>query len=129
TRSAVAVCIDEASNREIEIVRQVVSCGRAARSAMKLRVRQPLATIELFHRESDVIAKHEATIRDELNVKAVQIVAADKIEQFVHYEVKPDFRKLGPKYGPLAPKIKHALTKHPNPDEIVRQLEKDGVYH
>lgn len=129
TRADVAARVDDACNREIEIVRQVVSCGRAARSAMKLRVRQPLATIELFHREADVIAKHEETIQNELNVKTLQYVPADKIDQYVHYDVKPDFKLIGPKYGPLAPKIKKALVGHPNPDEIVKQLEKDGVYH
>lgn len=129
TRTGVASQVDESCNREIEIVRQVVSCGRAARSAMKLRVRQPLATIELFHREADVIVKHQETILSELNVKAVELVQADKIDQYVHYDVKPDFKRIGPKYGPLAPKIRNALVKHPNPDEIVKQLEKDGVYH
>ncbi|MCB9852515.1 MAG: isoleucine--tRNA ligase [Phycisphaerales bacterium] len=129
TRADVAARVDQACNREIEIVRQVVSCGRAARSAIKVRVRQPLATIELFHREADVIAKHEDTIKNELNVKAVRHVPADKIDQYVHYDVKPDFKLIGPKYGPLAPKIRNALVKHPNPDEIVKQLERDGAYH
>ncbi|HPF41733.1 MAG TPA: isoleucine--tRNA ligase [Phycisphaerae bacterium] len=129
TRAEVAARVDEACNREIEMVRQVVSCGRAARSAIKVRVRQPLATLELFHREADVIGRHAETIRNELNVKAIENVPSDKIDQYVHYEVKPDFKLIGPKYGPLAPKIKKALTGHPNPDEIVKQLEKDGVYH
>jgi isoleucyl-tRNA synthetase len=129
TREAAVKAIDATCNREIEMVRQVVSCGRAARSALKLRVRQPLAAIELFHREADVIVKHQDTIKDELNVKRLDVVDAVKIDQYVHYEVKPDFKKLGPKYGPLAPKIKKALASHPNPDEIVKQLETDAVYH
>jgi len=129
TRDAAVAAIDTACNREIELVRQVVSCGRAARSALKLRVRQPLAAIDLFHREPDVIAKHADTINDELNVKRLDLVAADRIDQYVHYEVKPDFKKIGPKYGPLAPKIKQALAGHPNPEEIVKQLENAGAYH
>ncbi len=129
TRADVVARIDETVNNEVEIVRQAVSCGRAARSAAKMRVRQPLATIELFHREAEVIERYADTITDELNVKSIQYVDNDKIDQYVHYEVKPDFKLLGPKYGKLAPKIKKSLASHPNPDEIIKQLEKDGVYH
>jgi len=129
TREAVVARIDETVNNEVEIVRQAVSCGRAARSAAKMRVRQPLATIELFHREAEVIERYADTITDELNVKKIEYVDNDKIDQYVHYEVKPDFKLLGPKYGKLAPKIKKSLASHPNPDEIIKQLEKDGVYH
>jgi len=57
-------------------VRQLVSCGRAARSAAKLRVRQPLAAIELYHRRADVVKKHEEVVRDELNVKRIDYVTS-----------------------------------------------------
>ena len=120
--------IDAGLNQEIDLVRQLVSCGRAARSASKLRVRQPLAAIELFHRGSDVIRKYDDIIKDELNVKRIDHVSNVEIDKYVHYEVKPDFKVIGPKHGPLAPKIKGVLAKHPNPDEIVRQLEQEGVY-
>ncbi len=127
-RDAVAARVNEPLNREIELVRQLVSSGRAARSAAKLRVRQPLATIELCHRQADVIGRYEDIIRDELNVKRVEYVSGAKIDQYVHYEVKPNFQIIGPKHGPLAPTIKAALAKHPNPDEIARKIEQDGAY-
>ncbi len=120
--------VDAALNEEISLVRQVVSCGRAARSAAKLRTRQPLAAIELFHRRSDVLLKHEDIIKAELNVKRIDHVGNAEIDKCVHYEVKPDFKILGPKHGPLAPKIKAALAKHPDVDGLVKQLEKDGSY-
>ncbi len=129
TRAAVEAGMDAVLNEEIEMVRQLVSCGRAARSAAKLRVRQPLGAVELFHRRADVIRRYEAIIRDELNVKKIEFVTGAEIDKYVHYEVKPNFQIIGPKHGPLAPKIKAALAKHPTPDEIVRQIETDGVYH
>jgi isoleucyl-tRNA synthetase len=128
TREAVRERVDADLNEVIELIRQVVSCGRAARSASRLRVRQPLGVMEIFHRRQDVIRQHETLIMDELNVKRIEFVSAGDIDQYVHYEVKPDFRKLGPKFGPLAPKIKQALAKHPNVDAIVKQLEQDGAY-
>ena len=120
--------IDAALNDEVKLIRQLVSCGRAARSAAKLRVRQPLAAIELYHRQAEVVRKYEDIIKDELNVKRIDHVAGTEIDKYVHYEVKPDFKKIGPKHGPLAPKIKAALAKHPNVDGIVKQLEKEGSY-
>lgn len=120
--------VDEGLNEEIELVRQLVSCGRAARSTSKFRVRQPLGAIELFHKQADVIRKYEDIISDELNVKRIDYVSGVEIDKYVHYDVKPDFKVIGPKHGPLAPKIKAALVKHPNPDEIIRQLEQEGVY-
>ncbi|RIK68896.1 MAG: isoleucine--tRNA ligase [Planctomycetota bacterium] len=127
-RAAVEARIDKALNEEIERVRQVVSCGRAARAATKLRVRQPLSRMELFHRRADLIRKHEELIRDELNVKKIEFVTSAAIDQYVHYEIKPDFKKIGPRFGPLAPKIKAALAAHPNVDAIVKQLEQSGSY-
>ena len=129
TRAGVESGIDSLLNEAIEMVRQLVSCGRAARSAAKLRVRQPLGAVELFHRRADVIRRYEAIIRDELNVKNIEFVSGAEIDKYVHYEVKPNFQIIGPKHGPLAPKIKAALAKHPTPDEIVRQIETEGVYH
>jgi isoleucyl-tRNA synthetase len=128
TRGDVERRIDRALNDEIEHVRQVVSCGRAARAATKLRVRQPLARMEVYHRQATAIRKYESVIKDELNVKRIDWVEREQVDQYVNYELKPDFKKLGPKFGPQAPKIKAALAKHPNATEIIRQLSETGSY-
>ncbi len=114
-------------NVEVDRVRRLVSCGRAARSASKIRVRQPLAAIELFHKEPDVVLKHEDIIRDELNIKRIEYVSSGDIDQYVHYEVKPDFKKIGPKHGPLAPRIKAALARHKDIESLVKSLEQSGT--
>ena len=118
--------IDRDLNASVEEVRQLVSCGRAARSAAKIRVRQPLARIELHHRKADVIKRYEDIIRDELNVKRIEYVESSDIDDIVQYELKLDFRKIGPKHGSLAPKIKAALAKHKDIQSLVKSLEQDG---
>ncbi|HKQ47406.1 MAG TPA: isoleucine--tRNA ligase [Phycisphaerae bacterium] len=128
TKADVARAVDPALNDEIEQVRQIVSCGRAARAATKLRVRQPLAKLEIYHRQAAALQKYESVIRDELNVKQIDWVKREQVDQYVNYELKPDFKKLGPKFGPQAPRIKAALAKHPNPNEIIRQLGETGSY-
>jgi len=127
TRGAVERRIDPKLNADTRRVRQLVSCGRAARSAAKIRVRQPLARMELFHREAGVIQAFEEIVKDELNLKRIEYVSSGDIDAYVHYELKPDFKKIGPKHGPLAPKIKAALAKHPDIEQRVRQLEQSGA--
>lgn len=125
-RAAVTTRVDAKLNEEIDLVRQLVSCGRAARSAAKLRVRQPLAAVELFHRATDVVKRHEAVIKDELNIKRIEFKDSAAIAEYVTYELKPDFKKIGPKHGPLAPKIKAALAGQKNAEQLVRSWEQTG---
>jgi len=127
TREAVLRRVDAGLNEEVELIRQLVSCGRAARSASKLRVRQPLGSVELYHRRADVVKRYEDIIRDELNIKRIDYKDAGAIAEYVTYELKPDFRKIGPKHGPLAPKIKAALAAIKDVSPLVKSLEQSGV--
>ncbi|MFH1419087.1 MAG: class I tRNA ligase family protein, partial [Planctomycetota bacterium] len=118
--------VDENLNAQATTVRQLVSCGRAARSAAQIRVRQPLACIELCHRQPDVIQACDEIIRQELNIKRIDYVSSAEIDKYVEYELKPDFKKIGPKHGKLAPKIKAALAKHGDVESLVKAIEQDG---
>ncbi|MGD8451077.1 MAG: isoleucine--tRNA ligase [Phycisphaerae bacterium] len=102
--------IDEALAQEMDLVRQVVSLGRAARTGAKLKVRQPLALAEiiLVHGEhTEWLAAHSELIAEELNIKAVEFTT--EAEHYVTYQVKPNFQTIGPKFGKLAPQIAKAL--------------------
>jgi isoleucyl-tRNA synthetase len=127
TRATVQIQIDAKLNEEVDLVRQLVSCGRAARAASKLRVRQPLPAAELFHRKADVVRRHEDVIKDELNVKRIEYKDSTAIAEYVQYDLKPDFKKIGPKHGPLAPKIKAALAGRKDVEKLVRSLEQTGT--
>jgi isoleucyl-tRNA synthetase len=66
-----ASLIDLALEKEVGIVRAVVSLGRAAREKSKLKVRQPLQAVIVRlnePNERDAILRHADTIREELNV-------------------------------------------------------------
>jgi len=102
--------IDEALAAEMELVREIVSLGRAARTAAKLKVRQPLARVELVlarHEHEDWLRTHASLIAEELNVKQVDFAAA--ADQYVTYKVSPNFKAIGVKYRQLVPGIKRAL--------------------
>lgn len=97
---------------ETAVVQRVVYLGRAARNASKLKVRQPLA--RLLVRVPDEAAaravhRHEEQILDELNVKALEVLARDA--SLVTYRIKPNLPLLGKRYGKLIPALKRVLAE------------------
>ncbi len=119
-------CIDQRLLQEMAIVREIASLGRSARMDAKIKVRQPLPVVELVladpaHRQW--LSSHLPLIADELNVKQIDFAAdADK---YVTYEIRPNFKTLGPKFGKLAPQIKPALAKA-DAAALRRQLDREG---
>ena len=104
--------IDETLSTQMNLVREVVSLGRSARMGSKLKVRQPLAKVEicLAHDASHAwLEQHADLIREELNVKKVEF--ATRADEYVAYTVLPDLKKLGPKLGKRLPLVKQALAK------------------
>jgi isoleucyl-tRNA synthetase len=62
--------IDPVLEKEVKLVRDVVSLGRAAREKSRLKVRQPLAAALIRTAEfRDSILRHAETIKEELNVR------------------------------------------------------------
>ena len=102
--------IDEALLAEFKVVRTIVSLGRAARNQSGLRTRQPLSRV-LIRTPDDsagaALAKHEAMILEELNVKKMETIARDA--QLVSYRLKPNLPRIGKRYGKLIPAIRQAL--------------------
>jgi isoleucyl-tRNA synthetase len=55
----------------------------------------------------DWLSQHDDIVREELNVKEIHYTSGSS--PFVSYAVQPNFRKLGPRVGPLLPKLKNLL--------------------
>jgi len=122
-----AALIDEKLAEEMELVREIASLGRAARTEARLKVRQPLARVEIILTQPDretALRAYSDLLAEELNVKLVEFTADP--EHYVLYQVKPNFKAIGPKYGKLAPKIAAALKKLDDPAEARRALGTDG---
>ena len=92
-------------NEELEFkmatVQQAVSMGRSLRNTFNLKNRQPLASVALVTRNADekrVLAEMEDSIREELNVKAVEF--HDREDELVEYKAKANFKVLGKELGP-----------------------------
>ena len=104
--------IDEGLLAEFDVVRKVVSLGRAARNQTGLRTRQPLSRV-LVRTPNETAAasvrRHAGQIMDELNVKAVEPVPLDAA--LVSYRVKPNLPRIGKRHGKLVPAIRTALLQ------------------
>ena len=123
---------DDALSIEMNMVREIASLGRAARSAATVKeakkVRQPLARVEIVlarHEHEEWLRRHADLIAEELNVKSVEFTA--EADEYVTYRVVPNFKAIGEKYRALVPKIKAALGGLSDTAGARRQLLADGV--
>jgi|694.fasta_scaffold01267_24 isoleucyl-tRNA synthetase len=117
---------DEALVEQMATLREIASLGRAARMESKLKVRQPLARVEVVladHKHLGWLQDHDAILREELNVKAIDY--PERADEYVQYTVVPNFRRLGPRVGPLLPKVKSALGAARGA-ELLQQLQDLG---
>ena len=55
------------------------------------------------------LQQHDALLRDELNVKTVEYT--HDAEQYITYQVQPNFKRLGPRVGRRMPQVKQALNQ------------------
>jgi isoleucyl-tRNA synthetase len=91
---------DESLREEIMVIRAIISLGHTIRARKKIRVRQPLAKVQIAlppKYNMQIIKDNEAVIAEELNIKAIDILADPK--EIAEKIAMPDARKLGPKYG------------------------------
>src|SRR5687767_14474566 len=101
---------DEELEWQMAVARDAVELGRAARAHGKLKVRQPLgeAVIVAAERERAAIERFGGLVRDELNVKSLRFVS--EAEELGTWELKPNYRALGPRFGKRMPQVAAAVA-------------------
>lgn len=100
--------IDEFLEEGMKDVLSVVVLGRAARNKANIKNRQPLRRL-LYNGKRPLSKELREVVKDELNVKDVELTSGDG--EFVTYELKPQLKTLGPKYGALLGKIRGVLAE------------------
>jgi isoleucyl-tRNA synthetase len=100
---------DEALEFDMGVARETVGLGLSARSQSKLKVRQPLraAVVVAADRERAALERLGDVVREELNVKEIRYV--EQAEDLGSYEIKPNYRSLGPRFGKLMPQVAAAI--------------------
>jgi isoleucyl-tRNA synthetase len=101
---------DEALEEAMAVARETVRLGLGARAQAKIKVRQPLAeaVIVADGRERAAIERLVEIVRQELNVRRVRFVEA--AEELGEYEIKANYRTLGPLFGKDTPFAAEAIA-------------------
>lgn len=117
--------IDENLSAGMKSVLKLVVLGRAARNRATLKNRQPLEKLMYKGIEDDISQELLSLAADELNVKNIEAVTGDR--DFITYELKPQLKTLGPKYGKLLGKIR-AFLDTADGFSVVDATENGGVF-
>jgi len=106
-------------------VRRTVSLGLAARAASKVKLRQPLrrAVVVANEDERAAIEARADLVTAELNVKELDFVSDEG--DLVSYEVKPNYRALGPRFGKGMPQVAAAVAAL-DASQVARTMQDGG---
>ncbi|MFI3168241.1 MAG: isoleucine--tRNA ligase [Bacillota bacterium] len=124
------VCDETAIDVELEKgmddVLDIVILGRGARNSSNMKNRQPLSKVYVKS-ESEINLDKELidVILEELNIKDYEYTADDSA--FVTYDLKPQLRTLGRKYGKLINGIREHLAVADG-RAVVETVADGGVY-
>jgi isoleucyl-tRNA synthetase len=117
--------IDRELSADTKTLMDVVTLGSAARNAVKIKVRQPLAELKVQPASEQVgraVQRFAEQIREELNVKRVTL--HDPAEgPLLCYEVKSNPKSLGPKYGARLREVQDAIARA-SADELAGKVQK-----
>ena len=116
---------DEDLEFAMATVRETVRLGLAARGQAKLKVRQPLraAVVVAAGAEREAIERLASVALEELNVKELRYVS--QADELGSYEVKPNYRALGPRFGKSMPQVAAAVASL-DPQHVASALRDGG---
>ncbi len=98
--------INEDLNNEMAVIRRIVNLGHGVRAKAQIKVRQPLGKVQVGLPDSvdpKIVEAQKEVILEELNCKELEVLT--EVGDVVQKIVKPDARKLGPKFGKDVQKI------------------------
>jgi isoleucyl-tRNA synthetase len=104
--------IDEDLSADMEALLRLVSLGSAARNQVKIKVRQPLNELRVQpgdERDRRAVERFADQISEELNLKQVTLYERTN-GPLLRYDIKPNPKTLGPKFGPRLKEVQSALT-------------------
>jgi len=117
--------IDKALEERMQIAQDISSMVLALRRKVNIKVRQPLSSIMvpvMDGHQKKAIKAVEGLIMSEVNIKTIQYV--DNDAGILVKKIKPDFKKLGPRYGKIMKDLAETIAGLPQEDILA--LEKYG---
>jgi len=86
--------INNRLEEKMDLVRNLVTLGRAVREENDLKVRQPIQKVLVDGKHEELINELVPLMKDELNVK--EIVFTADLSEYMDYNIKPNFQVVGP---------------------------------
>lgn len=114
--------VDSALEADMDMAYKIVKLGRSARNSANIKNRQPLS--EMLVSIGSLPEYYGAIVREELNIKSVQIGA--DLSKYVNFEIKPNLPVLGKAYGKMIPKIRQEIGKR-NQMELAQTVQNGGT--
>ncbi len=117
--------IDSALEHKMQQAQTISSLVLSLRQREKIKVRQPLQKIMipvLDDATRKEILAVSSLIKSEVNVKEIELI--DEGSGILVKQIKPDFKKLGPRFGAAMKAVAQAITNFGQ--EEISTLEKEG---
>ena len=111
----------------MKVAQDITSMVLSLRRKSNIKVRQPLSTIMipvLDEEQRSEVEAMSALILNEVNVKEIKFVSNE--EGVLVKRVKPDFKKLGPKFGKIMKQLAASVAQMSQSDII--EFEKNGQF-
>lgn len=119
--------IDTALEEQMYLAQTASSIVLSLRRKVSLKVRQPLSKIMvpiINDSDRENIEAVKSLILSEVNVKSLEFV--DSANEMLVKRVKPDFKKLGPRYGKIMKQLSQSIQEMNKAD--INRLEKEGNF-
>ena len=119
--------IDKALEERMQIAQDISSMTLALRRKVNIKVRQPLRTLlvsAVDEQQQSAVEAVQDIILNEVNVKELKF--ADSGSNILVKKVKPDFKKLGPRYGKVMKALAAAIQAMTQ--EEIATFEREGSF-
>ncbi len=120
--------IDTGLEQAMEVTRDIVTLGRAARNEAGIKIRQPLSRIIIKQTKKVEDLQNSPLlelIKQELNVKEVELIK--DTAKYYSPVVEVNLSKVGPEYGQLTGQIVKQIEETDS-QKVVESLDKDGKF-
>ena len=114
--------VDKKLEDEMDLAYTLVKLGRSARNSANIKNRQPLS--KMLVSVNTLPEYYGNIVKEELNIKEVDLGA--NMNEYVHFEIKPNLPVLGKEYGKLIPKIREEISKL-NQMDLANKVKNGGV--
>ena len=117
--------IDEKLEHKMDLVKNLVTLGRASREAAKIKVRQPIGKAYIDASYEAIMKDLLPLIEEELNVK--EVIFSKDINQYMNFSLKPNFATLGKTLGPKLKEFSSKLSALDAPEAVNKLQNGDSI--